>query len=112
MIIFSLRFERRERFLLWIATRLRSFAPGGESDACCRQYCQTDPYGGSRYAYISDDQSCLRFLNGKTCSTRDRIMGFPALDLWICRGIGLRCGFFPMDLRDKAMLFHEVLIGF
>ncbi|KXV35974.1 hypothetical protein AD940_00890 [Gluconobacter thailandicus] len=73
---------------------------------------QSDLHGGSGNSYGSDNEPRLRLLIRKDMfNTRsdDRLSCIRLLDmLWH----GVEMGLFPVDLRDKALLFHEVLFGF
>jgi len=73
---------------------------------------QSDPHGGSRYAYGSYEQSCLRFLIGKNMFDTRPDNGLSCIRFLDMSWHGLEMRLFPVDLRDKAMLFHEALIGF
>jgi hypothetical protein len=73
---------------------------------------QTDPHGGSRYPYGSYEQSCLRFLIGKNRLDTRPDNGLSCIRFLDMSWHGLEMRLFPVNLRDKAMLFHEVLIGF
>ncbi len=73
---------------------------------------QPDPHGGSRYAYGSDEQSCLRFLIGKNMLDTRPDNGFSGVGSLGMSWHRLEMRLFPVNLRDKAMLFHEVLIRF
>lgn len=74
--------------------------------------CQPDPRCGLGDADGPDEQSRLRFLIGKTCSMRERITDFLAVDRWICRGMGLRCGFFLWTFETKPFFSMKASLAF
>ena len=73
---------------------------------------KADPHGGPGDTDSSDEQTHLRFLIGKDMlDTRSdhRLSSIRFLDM---PGHRLEMRLFPVNLRDKALLVHEVLIGF
>ena len=73
---------------------------------------QPDPHGGPCYANGSYEQSCLRFLIGKDMLDMRADNGFSCIRFLDMPWHRLEMWIFPVNLRDKAMLFHEGLIGF
>jgi hypothetical protein len=73
---------------------------------------QPDPHGGSGDAYSSYEQPCLRFLIDKNMLDAGSDHGFSTVGPLNMPKHRLEMRLFPVDPRDTALLFHEVLIRF
>lgn len=73
---------------------------------------QANPHGGPGDTDSSDEQSRLRFLIGKDMLDAGSDHRLPRVGPLDMPGHGLEMRLLPVNFRDKALLLHEVLIGF
>jgi len=108
----GLRFEQIGDCPLWVTTRSCSIFRGRGSAYIVDDIGQPDPHDGPCDTDSSDEESRLRFLVGKDMLDARPDHRLPCIRSLDMPGHRFEMRLFPVNLRNKAVVFHEVFIGF